>query len=159
MVRARLVEIEDAEYEKDGEVRRYRKVQLTPAGRDVRPATPLALLMSDGVVEEFSGRAAPARKARADAAGRKAAKKHAPEAPQAMTPEAEALASKLKEWRAVEARRLGVPAYLVMHDRTLQAVAHSRPANPNQLLEIDGIGPAKVEKFGRAILEICGSSN
>jgi len=159
MVRARLIEIEDAEYEKDGEVRRYRKVRLTPVGRDVRPTTPLALLMSDGVVEEFSGRTAPARKTRADAAGRKAAKKQAPEAPQTMTPEAEALASKLKEWRAAEARRLGVPAYLVMHDRTLQAVAHSRPANPNQLLEIDGIGPAKVEKFGRAILEICGSPN
>ena len=39
MVRARLIEIEDAVYEKDGEVRRYRKVRLTPAGFDVRLGT------------------------------------------------------------------------------------------------------------------------
>ncbi len=33
MVRAGLIEIEEAEYEKDGEVRRFRKVRLTEAGR------------------------------------------------------------------------------------------------------------------------------
>jgi len=31
-----------------------------------------------------------------------------------------------------------------------------RPKNPKQLLEIDGMGPAKVEKFGAAILGLCG---
>ena len=36
MVRAGLIEIEDAEYEKDGEVRRFRKVRLTEAGLEVR---------------------------------------------------------------------------------------------------------------------------
>jgi ATP-dependent DNA helicase RecQ len=156
MVRVKLIEIEDAEYEKDGEVRRYRKVRLTPAGLDVRPATPLPLLLSDGVVEEFGGRAsAPARKTKADPAGRKATKAQA--APVPMTPQVEALAAKLKAWRAQEAKRLRVPAYVVLHDRTLTAVAQTRPANPNQLLEIEGIGPAKVERFGRAILEVCCS--
>lgn len=74
------------------------------------------------------------------------------------TPESEALAAKLKEWRMTEARRLGVPAYVVLHDRALNAVALRRPANPNQLLAIDGIGPAKVEKFGEAILSLCGAT-
>jgi len=45
-----------------------------------------------------------------------------------------------------------VPAYLVMHDRTVTALAQARPANPRQLLEIAGMGPAKVERFGEAIL-------
>ena len=49
------------------------------------------------------------------------------------------------------------PPYCVMHDRTLTAVAYACPTNPRQLLAIDGIGPAKVEKFGPAILEICGA--
>jgi superfamily II DNA helicase RecQ len=44
-----------------------------------------------------------------------------------------------------------------MHDRTLTAVAHARPANPKQLLEIDGMGPAKVEKFGETILGLCAA--
>ena len=74
-----------------------------------------------------------------------------------MSADGESLAARLKEWRTSEAKRLRVPAYCVMHDRTLTAVACARPTNPRQLLEIDGIGPAKVEKFGPAILEICGA--
>jgi superfamily II DNA helicase RecQ len=44
---------------------------------------------------------------------------------------------------------------VVLHDRSLTAVAQSCPRNPNQLLAIDGIGPAKVEKFGEALLALC----
>ncbi|HEV2134215.1 MAG TPA: ATP-dependent DNA helicase RecQ [Terracidiphilus sp.] len=159
MVRARLIEIEDAEYEKDGQLRRYRKVRLTPAGLNVRPATPLPLLLSDGVVDEFSGRAASPRAGKNGFAARKSAKKPMPlAAPPQPTRESEALAAKLKEWRTIEARRLGVPPYIVLQDRALNAVALAKPANPNQLLAIDGIGPAKVEKFGEAILSLCGAA-
>jgi RecQ family ATP-dependent DNA helicase len=152
MVRAGLIEIEEAEFEKDGESIRFRKVRLTTNGLDVRPTTPLALLVSDGIVEEFAGRdAAPTRTKKA-----KAAKK--PEAgPAPLTTEVEALAARLREWRAAEAKRLRVPAYVVLHDRTLNAVAQARPSNPKQLLELDGMGPAKVEKFGEAILGLCSS--
>jgi superfamily II DNA helicase RecQ len=45
-----------------------------------------------------------------------------------------------------------------MHDRTLNAVAMTRPANLRQLLEVDGMGQAKVERFGAAILQVCGSA-
>jgi superfamily II DNA helicase RecQ len=74
-----------------------------------------------------------------------------------LSADGEALKARLKEWRTGEAKRLRVPPYCVMHDRTLTAVAFARPTNPRQLLEIDGIGPAKIEKFGPAILEICGA--
>jgi superfamily II DNA helicase RecQ len=46
---------------------------------------------------------------------------------------------------------------MVMHEKTLTALAAMRPQNPQQLLEVDGMGPAKVEKFGAAILELCGT--
>ena len=72
-----------------------------------------------------------------------------------LSADGEALAARLREWRAAEAKRLRVPAYVVLHDRTLTALALARPANPRQLLEIDGMGPAKVEKFGEAILGLC----
>jgi hypothetical protein len=39
----------------------------------------------------------------------------------------------------------------------LLSVALICPANPRELLAIEGIGLAKVEKFGPAILEICGA--
>jgi ATP-dependent DNA helicase RecQ len=160
MVRARLIDIEDAVYEKDGEVRRYRKVRITAAGQNVRMATPLPLLISDGVVDEFSGRPLPQSRAAKSAAmaSKRPRKPASPVVQPRPTPESEDLAARLKEWRAAEARRLGVPAYVVLHDRSLNSVALMRPANPNQLLSIDGIGPAKVEKFGGAILSICGSA-
>lgn len=160
MVRAGLIEIEDAVYEKDGEVRHYRKVRLTPAGVDVRLGTPLPLLISDGVADAFSDRAVPRGRGKkaASSAAFPALKSPPLIVPPKPTPKSEAVAAKLKEWRAAEAKRLGVPAYVVLHDRTLNAVAMARPANPNQLLAIDGIGPAKVEKFGGAILSLCGAA-
>jgi superfamily II DNA helicase RecQ len=74
-----------------------------------------------------------------------------------LSADAEALAVKLRAWRALEAKRLGVPAFIVLHDKTLQAVARARPSTPNQLLAINGMGPAKVEKFGEALLEVCSA--
>jgi ATP-dependent DNA helicase RecQ len=154
MVRAGLIEIEEAEYEKDGEVRRYRKVRLTEAGLRLRATTPVELLVSDGMVEEFSSRAAaPGRTKKAKAAAEKSAKTRS--APVQLSAEGEALVARLKEWRSAEAKRLGVPAFLVLHDRMLTALAEARPGNLKQLLEIDGIGPSKVEKFGEAILGLC----
>jgi len=155
MVRAGLIEIEEAEFEKDGEMIRFRKVRLTEAGLEVRKATPLALLLSDGIVDEFGGRAAGASQTKkAKPAGAKTARKSEAE-PVQLSADDEALAARLREWRAAEAKRLRVPAYVVMHDRTLTALAQARPKNPRELLEIDGMGPAKVDRFGEALLGLC----
>jgi RecQ family ATP-dependent DNA helicase len=151
MVRAGLIEMEEAEYEKDGEVRRFRKVRLTETGRDLRAATGVELLIGDGIVDEFQGNMKPATKVKP---GRTEPRKAVPAAVES-TAEGEALAVRIKEWRAAEARRLQVPAYLVLHDRTVTALAEMRPRNLRQLLDVGGIGPAKVEKFGEAILALC----
>jgi ATP-dependent DNA helicase RecQ len=158
MVRAGLIEIEEAEFEKDGEVRRYRKVSLTDAGLEVRPATPLPLLVSDGIADAFDAGGRPQRKQKKPkAAARKSANNETPLPP--LDSAAEALAERLKHWRAAEAKQRGVPAYMVLHDRTLQAVALARPANPAQLLGIDGIGPAKADRYGEEILKLCGKTS
>ena len=47
---------------------------------------------------------------------------------------------------------------MVLNDRTLTAVAQERPTNPKQLLDVSGMGPSKVERFGEALLELCGSA-
>ena len=164
LAQAGLIEIEEAEYEKDGEVRRFRKVRLTEAGREMRAGRAVELLISDGIVKEFGGRVEAAgqrkkRPAAGKAAGGEPAKAVSAKAAVAavrLTAEGEALAARIREWRAAEARRLRVPAYVVLHDRTVNALAKARPGNPKQLLAIDGMGPAKVEKFGEAILELCG---
>ncbi|HUV71014.1 MAG TPA: ATP-dependent DNA helicase RecQ [Terracidiphilus sp.] len=156
MVRAGLVVIEEAEFEKDGEVIRFRKVRITDAGLEVRPASPLALLIGDGIVGRLGKRSdAPAQSKKTRPA---AAKSAAKVEPAQLSAAGEALAARLREWRAAEAKRLRIPAYVVMHDRTLTALAQAQPSNPRQLLEIDGMGPAKIEKFGEAILALCANN-
>ncbi len=169
MARAALIEIEAAEFEKNGEVIPFRKVRLTARGLEVRPFTPLSLLIGDGVADEFGGRTDPPMRAKkTKLAQPKLAhpgpKTRQPETePLPRTPEELALAqnieAKLREWRAVEAKRLGVPAYVVLHDRTLAAVAQAQPENVQQLSQIPGIGLAKVERFGAAILALCRASD
>jgi len=169
LAQAGLVAMEEAEFEKNGEVLRFRKVMLTEEGLVRRPGSPLELLMSDGVVEAFgarSGGKAKTRKAvpkgesgRSGAAAvLKGTQLVETTAPEPLTTESEAVVIRLKEWRSAEAKRLGVPAYVVLHDRTLKALAQERPPNLKAMLAIDGIGPAKVEKHGAAILEICGGA-
>jgi ATP-dependent DNA helicase RecQ len=163
MVRAGLIAIEDAEYEKDGEVRRFRKVRLTQAGLALRAGTHAELLISDGLVEEFGGRRDVPKRVKKSVTARdlrrSASKKATEIEPAKLSAQCEALAARLKEWRTAEAKKLQVPAYCVLHDRTLTAVAMARPGNPRQLLEIDGIGQAKAEKFGAAILGLCGAGD
>jgi RecQ family ATP-dependent DNA helicase len=161
MMHSRLIDIEGAEFEKDGQVLKFRKVHLTDAGREVRASSPLQLLISDGIVEEFAGKGSapmrtkkkpPTQKASAVAVG---GKLPVIDEPIRLTAEGEQLAGRIREWRAVEAKRLKVPAYVVLHDRTLAALAQARPKNPRELLGIDGIGSAKVERFGEEILRLC----
>ena len=153
-VRAGLIEIENTEFEKDGRVIPYRRISLTEAGEQTRPMTPLPLLISDGVVEEFGGSGeAPKRERRKKTA--KSASVGPPE-PLELNEAALALAERLKEWCKAESKRLGLPPYFVLNDQTLKRIAAARPRTPNQLLAIDGMGDAKVEKFGAAILELCG---
>ncbi len=160
MVRAGLIEIEEAEFEKDGEVIRFRKVRLTEAGLEVRTVTPMALLLGDGIAKEFSGkveRPGRANRTRSEP-GNRGVKTESTPAPMKLTPKQEELATRLKEWRTAEAKRLKVPAFVVLHDRTLTALAAARPRTPNQLLAIDGIGATKVERFGQELLRLCAES-
>ena len=64
------------------------------------------------------------------------------------------LVTELRSWRTTLAKELDVPAYVVMSDATLKAVALKAPTSARDLLKVPGIGPAKVEQFGEDILGI-----
>jgi RecQ family ATP-dependent DNA helicase len=157
MVRSGLIALEDAVYEKDGEVRRFRKVMLTEAGLEFHALERAELLLSDGVVAEFRNSGGDTVRIKKSAA--RGAQTKSPQAPvvAALSAADEELAERLRAWRTAEAKRLGVPAYVVMHNQALAAVAQARPATPRELLGVKGLGSAKVEKFGEAILKICAS--
>ena len=54
----------------------------------------------------------------------------------------------LREWRTAASRKEGVPPYVIFTDRQLVELIRTRPASKNRLLEINGIGPAKVKRYG-----------
>jgi len=66
----------------------------------------------------------------------------------------ETLLQALKEWRREQARRQGVPPYVVFHDRTLLELASRRPGNLTDLASIGGVGAAKLERYGEAVLAV-----
>ncbi|MEX0587881.1 MAG: DNA helicase RecQ, partial [Cyanobium sp.] len=59
----------------------------------------------------------------------------------------------LKHWRRELARSQGVPPYVVFHDRTLVEVVARRPSSLEELGQISGVGQAKLERYGQAVLE------
>ena len=64
------------------------------------------------------------------------------------------LFEQLRAFRLAEARRQKVPPYVIASDRSLRDIARLRPASAGALEMAHGIGPAKVERYGAAILEI-----
>jgi len=64
----------------------------------------------------------------------------------------QALAEYLREWRRETAAELGVPAYVVMHDSSLEALCSTRPQTLEQLRGVSGFGDRKTASFGESIL-------
>ena len=65
-----------------------------------------------------------------------------------------ALFEALRARRMELAQQQGVPPYVVAHDRTLRDLALQRPRTQEELLLVDGIGPAKAKRYGDAWLAV-----
>jgi DNA helicase-2/ATP-dependent DNA helicase PcrA len=61
---------------------------------------------------------------------------------------------RLRAWRAGVAQEASRPAYTVLHDTTLTAIATAKPRELRQLALIRGIGAAKLERYGPAVLAV-----
>jgi ATP-dependent DNA helicase RecQ len=64
------------------------------------------------------------------------------------------LLGQLKVWRMAQAREQSVPAYVIFHDRTLEAIAVAHPCDLAALAAIDGIGSRKLARYGAALLKL-----
>ena len=67
--------------------------------------------------------------------------------------EFDALRDHLRELRRRIADSRGVPAFVVFHDATLDALAEFRPSTSEELLAVPGIGPKKLAELGPEILQ------
>jgi len=65
-----------------------------------------------------------------------------------------ALFEMLREWRGRRAIKENIPAYGVLQDAPLRAVAASWPKTEEDLLALGGFGPAKVQRYGAGVLGV-----
>jgi ATP-dependent DNA helicase RecQ len=99
----------------------------------------------------------PARPARAQrGSGRTAAAGDG--APAELSAAAAALFEQLRGWRAAAAREQGVPAYVIFHDATLRQIAAQAPATLAELATVNGVGEAKLAKYGPQILDLVAAA-
>jgi ATP-dependent DNA helicase RecQ len=64
------------------------------------------------------------------------------------------LRQSLREWRRETAARQGMPAFIVMHDTTLEAICRACPGTVAELHAVPGIGERKLETYGRGLLQV-----
>ncbi len=73
--------------------------------------------------------------------------------------EVEDLIARLKRWRHKTSAALGIPAYRVLSNATIDRIAQICPRDSEQLEAISGVGPATIEQFGYDILAIVGHTD
>src|SRR6266496_1572618 len=58
----------------------------------------------------------------------------------------------MRQWRRATAKEQGMPAYVVLHDSSLDEVCRLQPRSISELLKITGIGERKADLYGQGIL-------
>ena len=71
---------------------------------------------------------------------------------------ADPLFEALRETRRALAAEAGVPAYVIFHDSTLREIAAARPGNLTELAQVNGVGQAKLARYGDAMLAAVASA-
>ena len=162
MARAKLVDLSDAVFEKDGKQIRYRRVSLTRVGRSVDEQTPIefvikAVMPASAKRKDKKRAAAPAKRKR----GNKLEKsgRQGPATGVLHTESDSGLEGALRELRKSEARRRRVPAFRIFSDKALKAIVSQRPQTAHELLAISGVGIAIVEKYGKQIYRIVNDNS
>ncbi|MFT6017098.1 MAG: ATP-dependent DNA helicase RecQ, partial [Candidatus Azotimanducaceae bacterium] len=66
----------------------------------------------------------------------------------------ELLYERLRDWRMQTAKQKGLPPYTILHDSTLKEISATKPQTIELLLDISGIGAAKIQQYGEVLLEL-----
>src|ERR1700722_5746159 len=138
----------------------YKKAALTHEGREAASNGSLHapdLLIKDAAdASPSKSRKSSAKSSGTRSAGStKATKREAP----SFTPAQKALEARLRDWRKAEAAKTGKPAFIVFSDSSLENIVLAAPHNIAALLQVNGIGPEKADRYGAAIIALCNSSD
>ncbi len=78
--------------------------------------------------------------------------------PVELPPAAEPVFEKLRAWRTAVAKEQGMPPYVIFHDATLRLIAADPPSTLAGLAEVNGVGEAKLARYGQQILDLLADS-
>jgi ATP-dependent DNA helicase RecQ len=159
LVRAGLVSVtSDTFTNGEGNQITYKKAALTHEGREAASNGNLHipdLLIKDtaGTSSSKSRKAGSAKSSGTRSADgtKSSAKREAP----IFTPAQKELEARLRDWRKAEAAKTGKPAFIVFSDSSLENIVLATPSNISSLLQVNGIGPEKADRYGAAIIALC----
>jgi DNA topoisomerase-3 len=160
LVRAGLIDVNQDEFERDGERISFRRVLLTTSGLSARSGAVAAVeIDGPGICEALPSRASQRKKkpllrktsAVSSAAPGRGSANHLGNDPSAPS-EMPKLFEELRSWRLEVARKKGVPAFRILSDRVLFALCEAMPRSEEELLQVSGIGPKIVSQYGSALL-------
>lgn len=69
------------------------------------------------------------------------------------------LYQKLVSLRQILAKKAGIPAYIIFHDKTLKEMAAEKPVQDDQFRALSGVGESKLARYGAAFMDVIRSEN
>jgi len=163
LARAGLVRVTPDTFEKDGRTISFQRAALTPEGRNAGPREVSAVVLEDACAPASTGRGGSRRgplpkppRTRRPTDRVPLASGSEPDADGTGAPPE--LVARLRAWRLDEARRRRVPAFRIFGDRTLFALAASRPGSEGALLAVPGLGPKLVQRYGESLLKLVATT-
>jgi ATP-dependent DNA helicase RecQ len=143
LARAGLISLANDSFRTDdGREVTYRKASIAHEGRTPDEAT-LDTVWLRGAV---SGAAAAKKSGKARGAMQTA---------EPLGAAGEVMFESLRAWRTEVARPTRTPAFMILSDAVMRAIAKASPRTLSELNGVPGMGPAKVDRFGTAILAVC----
>jgi DNA topoisomerase-3 len=146
LARAGQLRVEDAVFEKDGRRIPWQRLFVVGPGDAQR-----ARLVPHSLPPPEHGERVGRRRRRGRA--RSGTRTEPVELPE--SGEGSALVVKLRSWRLEESKRRRVPAFRVLTNRALLAVAQARPTTAQALRAVKGLGPKTVKDWGPQLLALC----
>ena len=154
--RAGFIHVEDDRFESEGRMIEFQRPVITTSGRradaseiaKVRiPASGKSGRRTERKASRKRSRASTKKKTRSK---KPAAKKRATGSSAPLS----ALGQKLRGMRLTEAERRGIPAFRIFSDKVLEAISEAMPSSTTELMEVKGVGPTLIKKYGGKILGI-----
>ena len=149
LARAGMLQVIEDSFEKDGRAISFNRLCLTPEG--------LAADLDEDLLGsvQIARRPVPAKRKKRKQRSKKsrAAKQDKPfDLSEIQAPAA--LVEALRQWRLEEARKRKIPAFRILTNRTLAAIAFTQPGTQQELLGISGVGSRIITKYGDRLLAI-----